>query len=148
MATATSFAGEMRSRENVKEQERGNQDLQIQRWPGGGGCGGGGLPHNAKELLLCVAPALHSTREDRSKSHWEGSHPRFSTTSAFRNQQRKPEMCHLSECQNKQEMVITSEEKQGLELRPDHRGHLSNTISSRSPYFMKTLHKYPLKQTH
>lgn len=98
---------------------------------------------------LCgSSSAQHQGGQIRWKSHWEGSHPRFSTTSAFRNQQRKPEMCHLSECQNKQEMVITSEEKQGLELRPDHRGHLSNTISSLSPYFMKTLHKYPLKQTH
>lgn len=152
MATATSFSGEMRRRNRTVATEI----CEFSAWGGGGG-GGRGEPesgggrgeahHKSKEPLLYVTPAWHST-EDRSKSHWEGSHPCFSTTSALCEQQRKTETCHLAECQNKQEMVITSEEKQGLELRPDHRGHLSNTISSLFPYFIKILHKYPLKQTH
>lgn len=145
VATATSFSGEMRRRNRTVA----TKICKFSAWRGGPESGGGSgeARHKSKEPLLYVTPAWHST-EDRSKSHWEGSHPCFSTTSALCEQQRKTETCHLAECQNKQEMVITSEEKQGLELRPDHRGHLSNTISSLFPFFIKILHKYPLKQTH
>lgn len=62
---------------------------------------------------------------------------------------KERQRCAISLNVKTNEMATTSEEKQGLELRPAHRGHLSNSISSLPPYFIKScINKHPLKQTH
>jgi hypothetical protein len=121
--------------------------MRIQR--AGGGVVGvvGGVEFCTKpKSILPAAPALHSTK-GRSNSHWEASHPGFSTTSAFYKQRRKAEVYHLSECENKQEMNSTSEEMQDWTCVWTIEVICPTPFLLSLPIFVQTLHKYPLKQT-
>lgn len=143
MATATSFSGKMRSR--LRNLATKICEFSVR----GGGVVGvvGGVEFCTKpKSILPAAPALHSTK-GRSNSHWEASHPGFSTTSAFYKQRRKAEVYHLSECENKQEMNSTSEEMQDWTCVWTIEVICPTPFLLSLPIFVQTLHKYPLKQT-